>query len=77
MTWHYRVVRRPDPDSETGYSYGFHEAFYRCPDDHKPEMISEEPVPLTAESMLVFRKLVQIAMFRNVLDWETREDVRE
>lgn len=76
MTWNYRVVRRPGDEPGT-WLYSFHEAYYTCSDDQEPDAITVEPVELEAESIEVFRKMVQQAMFLKPLDWETRKEIRE
>ena len=70
--WNYRVVRKTDPVGE--FTYGICEVYYA---DDKPVLLSEPEAPMgeTFEELLDDMALQQAALYKPVLDAETRKEI--
>lgn len=81
-TWNHRVVRREHPEAVVEWervSYAIHEAHYEA-GARKPYAITTEPVAPYGETLDEVRETLdrmRRACEAPVLDYETREEVRE
>ena len=75
-TWNYRIVRRIDPLSASGYWLGIYEAYYD--DEGNCDALTEDAISVegeTLESLHADYRLFAEAFTKPVLDYETRQEV--
>lgn len=59
MSWNYRVVKRPERESDTGFIYHIHEAYYDN-DDPNSIGVTENPVIPAGETIDELRKCLEM-----------------
>ena len=80
MSWNYRIVRRNDPLTDSGYWLGIYEAYYDDANDGACYALTEKTVGIegeTMESLTAEYRLFAEAFEKPVLDYETRQEVSE
>lgn len=73
MSWNYRIVRKKHPDGS--YTFGMHEAYYRRRHDTHPYFITENPIPIDADSIKDMEWMLEEFAKAAEKEWLDYEDI--